>query len=352
MSAPYSIGRLTRRRSDGTTYWSYCVIWHGEDGKRCRVSLGTTDKAAYPALAREFWSNRSTGTADTIGALCDAFLDTLPKPFIGWRATGAADPVQHSRIKGAERKREGWRAAKPFWQNLKVSEIDAQTSTEYLAWRGKSPNTMRHELGPINSALAWAADRKMIAYRPKIYLPPIPDSSVGHLTKVQFRQFLTGCETFHVKLFAILAITTGARSTAILQLPWSSVDLERGIINLKPVNVPTGVLKGRPTVPVNDRLMPVLREAKAGAMSEYVVEYHGKPLASIKKGVAAAAVRSRIPCHPHVFRHSAAVWMAEDRVPMEEIAAFLGHKNVAITIRVYARYHPDYLRRAARSLDW
>ena len=87
-------------------------------------------------------------------------------------------------------------------------------------------------------------------------------------------------------------------------------------------------------------------------MTDYVIEYHGSPVASIMQGIRAAAVRSGIPCHPHMFRHSAAVWMAEARVPMEEIAAFLGHRNVQITIRTYARYNPDYLRKAAVELDW
>jgi integrase len=105
-------------------------------------------------------------------------------------------------------------------------------------------------------------------------------------------------------------------------------------------------------VPVNDRLMPMLVEAKAGAMTEYVIEYHGKPVASIKKGIETASVRSGVHCHAHMFRHSAAVWMAEARVPMEEIAAFLGHRNIQMTVRVYAGYNHDYLRRAARELDW
>lgn len=352
MPDPYKLGKLTRTRADGTTYWSICIIWHDAVGKRRRVSLGTTDKAAAPALAREFWASRSVGHVGTIGALVEQFLDTLPKPFPGWQGTGAVDPVRHSKIKGAQRKREGWKAATPFWGALRLSDIDDGTSGEYCRWRGKAANTMRHELGPIASALAWALGNNAIAQAPKIHLPAIPDSAVGHLTKPQFKQFLAGCASPHLHLFAVLAVTTGARKTALLQLPWVCVDFTRGLIDLRPVGVLAGELKGRPTVPVNDRLMPLLVEAKAGAMTDYVIEYQGGPVEDIKKGFAAASTRSGIPCHPHMLRHSAAVWMAEARVPMEEIAAYLGHKNVAITIRVYARYHPDYLRKAARSLDW
>jgi len=69
----------------------------------------------------------------------------------------------------------------------------------------------------------------------------------------------------------------------------------------------------------------------------------------LAKATAIAAGLSFVS--PHVFRHSAAVWMAEGGVPMEEIAQFLGHSDVEITRKVYARYSPDYLQKAAKALE-
>ncbi len=54
---------------------------------------------------------------------------------------------------------------------------------------------------------------------------------------------------------------------------------------------------------------------------------------------------------PHVLRHTAAVWMAEAGVTMPEIAAYLGHADSRITERIYAKFSPEYLRRAARALQ-
>ncbi|WP_407696212.1 tyrosine-type recombinase/integrase [Sphingobium sufflavum] len=56
--------------------------------------------------------------------------------------------------------------------------------------------------------------------------------------------------------------------------------------------------------------------------------------------------------HAHLLRHTAAIWMAEARTPMSEIASFLGHRDTTITARVYARYSPDYLAGAAQALTW
>lgn len=43
--------------------------------------------------------------------------------------------------------------------------------------------------------------------------------------------------------------------------------------------------------------------------------------------------------------------MAEAGVPMEEIAQYLGHTNPAITRSTYARFSPEFLRKAANALE-
>ena len=44
--------------------------------------------------------------------------------------------------------------------------------------------------------------------------------------------------------------------------------------------------------------------------------------------------------------------MAENGVPMTEIAQFLGHANTRVTEEVYARFSPQYLSRAAAALEY
>lgn len=279
----------------------------------------------------------------------EAYLATLISP--------DTKPDMHNAaaVKDSKRKHTSWKAAKGFWGNLQMSQIDSQTSKDYQAWRKRAANTLRNELGAIRTALNWAAheDRKLIpSPAPRILLPAMPESTVEHLTKAQFRKFLEGCKAPHVALFAQLAVLTGGRASALLELTWDRVDLDRGLLALNPSGRVQKANKKRATVPLNDRAMSLLREAKAGAVSEYVIEYKGGQVGDIKKGILAAKERSGIHATPHMFRHSAAVWMAEDRTPMDEIASFLGHSDTRITARVYAKFSPDYLRRAAKALDW
>ncbi|MBC8718756.1 tyrosine-type recombinase/integrase [Ochrobactrum sp. Marseille-Q0166] len=110
--------------------------------------------------------------------------------------------------------------------------------------------------------------------------------------------------------------------------------------------------KGRAIVPINATLLAVLKEARTGAMTDYVVEWAGQPVKSLKKGIATAAEKAGLDgISARVFRHTAAVWMIEAGVPMEEVSQYLGHKNSAIPSRVYARYPPTHLRKAAEALD-
>jgi integrase len=339
MSGDYRLGRLTRKRADGSTYWSFCVKWTDDEGPH-RFALGTQDRAAAEAEASDFWNRRQLVQLGTVGDVVEAYLKVI------------ADSDGH------KRKAEAWRAAKPFWGDIRIGNIVADTKDQkgsgraYVAWRQKAANTMRKETGLVIEALGWAKDKEFIERAPHLYIPPIPPSEVDHLNRRQFRKFLAGCKAPHVRLFVQLAIATGARSKALLELPWIRVDLERGLINLNPKDRIQKANKGRATVPINDQLKASLTEAREAALSPFVIELGGERILSIRKGFEAASERSGIHCTPHMLRHSAAVWMAEARTPMSEISQYLGHQDSRITEKVYARFSPDYLRRAAKALEY
>ena len=111
--------------------------------------------------------------------------------------------------------------------------------------------------------------------------------------------------------------------------------------------------KGRATVPINAGLRAALAAAKEAALTDYVIEWAGSPVASIKTGFAAAVKAAGLKSvTPHVLRHTAAVHLAEAGMSMSEIANYLGHEDSAITEKVYARFSPEHLRESANVLDF
>lgn len=247
---------------------------------------------------------------------------------------------------------QAWDAARPFWGKLPIARVDEETPRSYRQHRAHcKPITVRNELAVIRAALNWAEKKKLIAKAPFIQMPSIPPTTVAHLSKAEFRKLREGARRPHVRLFMELAVATGARSNALLDLKWDQVDFERGVITLNPRDrVQTS--KYRATVPMNGQIKAALKEAKAGALSPYVIEHATGKVASIKKGFAAACERSGIKATPHMLRHSAAVWMAEADTPIAQIAQFLGHTDSRITERVYARFRPSFLANAASALEW
>ncbi|WP_318013731.1 site-specific integrase [Paracoccus sp. DMF] len=136
----------------------------------------------------------------------------------------------------------------------------------------------------------------------------------------------------HIRLAMLLMLGTAGRIGALLELTWDRVDLDRRIIKLATNDI--GPRKGRATVPVNDDLMAALAVAKDAGVSDYVIEWGGRRVGSIKAEFNAAVKRAKTDhCTPHDLRRTAGRFMADGGVPIEEIAQFLGHSNPNVTAR-------------------
>lgn len=310
----------------------FAAYWRDERGPR-RVALRTADRHIAEArlldLEREARS-REAGEG-TIADLVPLYLaDKEGRP-------------------GTERGRYAWLQLKPVFGHLRPGQIDRPLCRAYIQKRRRAnaaDGTIIKELSVLRAALRWHDPQT----RAIVELPPAPAPKSRHLSRAEYRALREAAAiTPHLHLFIVLAYTTAGRAQAILDLTWDRVDFDAGRVALG-----TGErrAKGRATVPMTEGARQALAEAKPGALTDFVVEYAGRPVKSVKRAFAAAAERAGLPwCSPHVLRHTAAVHMAESGVPIAEIAQYLGHTSPAITYRVYARFSPDYLRRAANALE-
>ena len=83
------------------------------------------------------------------------------------------------------------------------------------------------------------------------------------------------------------------------------------------------------------------------------MEYGGFAVGSIEKAFRETAARAGFApgeVTPYTLRHTAATWMAQDGVPLWEIAGHLGHQDTRMVEKHYAHHHPDFRKRAKRSL--
>lgn len=232
--------------------------------------------------------------------------------------------------------------------DLFPSQLTPPAIARWVASRGVSNGTVLREVGVLRAALGWAVESQWLAAVPPISNPvPTPRARRRWVTKDEARALLEGCREPHVKLFITLGLMTVARTGAMLEARWSQVDWDRRTIDYGEGHGN----KNRAIVPLNDDVFAMLQAARRLSCSDYLVEFRGQRVVSVKTGFAAACRRAKVKgVTPHILRHSGATWMAIDGVPLEEIARMLGD-SLAVVEKTYAKWTPEYLRRAASALQ-
>lgn len=300
---------------------------------RVRVATGTADRGLAEARASAIWRTLAKPQSERVADLWH--------PYASDRAT---TPQAKTRMASL------WKNLEPHFGYKLGRAISKADCRDYAAMRkraGKAPSTVRTELEALRACLRWHYGKGA----PQIPAPSPSKPRERYLTKAEADKLLAAIETPHVRLFVEIALGTGGRMGAILDLTWDRVDFEHGSIDFNPAGR-DATNKRRTVVGITGRLRERLVEAHSGALTDHVIEYGGRPVASVKKAIGAAARRAGVPCSPHVFRHTAAVWMAMADVPMDRIAQVLGHTTTRITYSTYARYSPRFMADAMAALDW
>ena len=170
---------------------------------------------------------------------------------------------------------------------------------------------------------------------------------------------------------------TGMRRGEIAGQRWEEVDLDKKLISIGSTRVD---VKGKAvdsddpktdasarTLPIPDGLLVELKAAKARQAAEklktgtaynesgYVVcnedgdPYHPSTLSKMWRDTIADLDVPQIRLHD--ARHTCATLMTLQRVPLVLVSAWLGHADVAFTMRTYVHSQPEALREAAESFS-
>lgn len=243
-----------------------------------------------------------------------------------------------------------WRALRAYFGHLRPDQINRALCREHMERRhagGVSHGTVIKELGVLKAALGFTKGK---TYGGATFeFPHAPPPRERYITRQEHQRLVDACDLPHIRLFVILAWATAGRHSAILELEWSQVDFPREQIRLSKAS---GRRKGRATVPMTQQAKVALQAAYESRTCDYVIEWGSQPIKSVSTAFEKAAREAGLEdVSPHVLRHSAAVRMVEDGVPIEMVARFLGHSDPRITWRVYGHFSPDYLKKAMKALE-
>lgn len=314
----------------------YVVTWIEDDGTRRRYRLKAEDKKSAEAEGRDIFRRE---TAKPSGYLMSDLWPIYREEKAG---RSIAETVGYT-----------GKAILAHFGSMRPDQITVQDCRDYSLKRkdaGKSTGTIWTELGHLRIVCRWAEKSRLIDRAPYIEIPQKPMPKERYLQDAEIALLMAADAEPHVRLAILLMLNTAARVGAILDLTWDRVDFDRNQINLRiDADSPR---KGRAVVPMNGTLRAALSSACDAALSDYVIEWAGQPVKSIRTGFNSTVKNAGLKgVSPHVLRHTAAVRMAVAGIPMQKISQFLGHSNTSVTERVYARYSPDHLSDAAAALE-
>jgi integrase len=319
----------------------YFGRWLAERARAARKGPGDPAQVWVRDVIEDYVRER----ADTVAAADTMML--CARPLMHFFADDTVATMTPGRVREYWdwRRRHSIRVVNPDIGTIEIIERPIAAST-----------VIRDLAGVLRPAIRHAVQQRRLM--PGEYYVPTPSAPPGReywITRSEAARLLWETRRdkrarLHLPLYTLIALYTGQRRGAILDLTWRQVDLITGRIDFNPPGR-IQTKKRRPRIPIPRSLLAALRRAHRRASSEYVIAYRGEKVADIKTGFNSAAKRAGIPdCTSHTLRHTAATWMAQRGVPMGKIGEYIGHSE-ARTTELYAHAHPDFMSEAKRALE-
>jgi len=203
----------------------------------------------------------------------------------------------------------------------------------------KGPATVVHYMAVLSHALSiavrewmWMEDNPVL----KVRKPTLPEGRTRFLNEFERAKLLDACRgnpNPYLYTVVVLALSTGARYSEIMNLRWDDIDLVRGVAKLEKTK--NGEKRAIPLTGLVLTLLTELKRTRQRIDSPYLFpRLDGKAPMEIRKAWEAALKEAKIKDFRfHDLRHSAASYLAMNGATLVEIAAVLGHKTLQMVKR-------------------
>ena len=250
-----------------------------------------------------------------------------------------------------------------FWGAMTVDKIIEAECRRYVNKRTEAvaSDTARRELETLRAALNHCQNKNYLSKAPRVWLPEKAPPREYWATPDEVARFLRHARRIeHLKRFTLLCLYTGTRSERVRRLRWAPsenpdddngyIDIENGLIYREPPGKKR-TNKRAPPVRILPKLRPFLERWRATSR-QWVVEYNGKPVSSLKTSWSKARRAANLPpeFRIHGLRHTGITWAMQGGARLSDIAGYFGI-TIAELERTYAHHHPDHTQTAMDALQ-
>jgi len=243
------------------------------------------------------------------------------------------------------------------WGDLEIDAFNkgcvTRVVTAYSEWRseGTQTGTIRKALSLFRAACKHCIKRELLASNqmPIFDLPPPgpPRERVVDPEKELpgiLHEAKHGKTPYHIWLQTELLLRIGCRVGALLKLQWSKhIDFEKRLILLRDTQSAEerrDNKKRRENAPMDDDLYALLMEAKARALSDFVIEWRGHGVSRTYAGQKSLYRRAGVEnLHRHDLRRTSATYV-RDSLSLEKAAEHIGD-TIEMTRKHYAHANPE-----------
>jgi integrase len=327
----------------GTVWWGRCR----KGGKEFRKSLETDSKHVASKRLTEW-----------IAAIEDAKWGGKEYTFDEMMEHFLLNYIHMLKPTSAKRYIISARMLTPYFEGLKLSDINTERLTHFMKSRHVSGATVLRDLACLSSAL-----EEFSVYK-EIDLPNPVKSFIKRqkrkgilkesAPRTRYLSHEEECKlTGYIPAYMLpayqVAIDTGLRSQELLSLKWEQVDLVR-----KEIFIPEDKAKSAKArkVPLLDRAGTILGTLPRHIKSDYVfTNSKGERYLRFTKGWNAAVRRSGLEnLWWHDLRRTCGCRLLQDySMPIERVSKWLGHATIAQTQRAYAFLEVDQLHESVRT---
>lgn len=343
----YRIGYLEdskgRRKSD-----SFYLFW-SEGGRSRRCSTGTDDRQEAETFLAHFILERE---APAIRKRDQMPLAVVFEDYIREHGPNIVN------LKRTKLSRD--RVLEYFYDET-VAAISTNSIRGFIQWRrdaGLKDSSIRRELNDLRAALNHQEIEGRLESAPRFRNVEDGPGREQYLTQQQAAALYDAIDLPHIQLAMDIALRTGQRKGAILELTWEQVNFEERLIHFNPAGRKQ-TDKRRAIVPMSDQMFVILWSEASHARSRQEMVVQGRYGAihggSMLKGFNQARERIGMGKETtfHVLRHTVATWLIMQGVDKDKVKTLLAHNGAAkkdMTDR-YIHLNPDYLRDVVSVLD-